>query len=132
MGKIGYLDCPTGIAGDMCLGALIDYGLPWQYLVDSLKSLGIEQEYQLRTEKVIRNGQSATKVHVDLQPEHSVTESPDHHHHYPARHLPAIENLIKFAPLPARVKQWSLAVFNNLAIAEGAVHGIPPKKSPLS
>ncbi|MDJ0568128.1 MAG: nickel pincer cofactor biosynthesis protein LarC [Pleurocapsa sp. MO_192.B19] len=128
MGKIGYLECPTGIAGDMCLGALIDCGLPWQYLVDSLQSLGIEQEYQLRTEQVIRNGQSATKVHVDLQPEHHAAHTSHHHHHYSARHLPEIENLIKSATLPARVKQWSLAVFNNLAIAESAVHGIPPEK----
>ena len=127
MGKIGYLECPTGIAGDMCLGALIDCGLPWQYLVDRLKSLGIEREYKLSTEKVIRNGQSATKVYVDLQLKPKHTHN-DHHHHYPARHLPEIENLIKNANLPARVKQWSLAIFNKLAIAESQVHGIPPEK----
>ncbi|WP_019504664.1 nickel pincer cofactor biosynthesis protein LarC [Pleurocapsa sp. PCC 7319] len=128
MGKIGYLECPTGIAGDMCLGALVDYGLPWQYLVTQLKSLGIESEYQLRTEKVIRNGQSATKVHVDLRPEPEVTDTSHHHSHYPARHLPEIENLIKSATLPDRAKQWSLEVFKQLAIAESAVHGIPPEK----
>lgn len=127
MGKVGYLECPTGIAGDMCLGALIDCGLPWQYLVDRLKSLDIESEYELRTEKVIRNGQSATKVHVDLQLKHKSTHD-DHHHHHSARHLPEIENLIENANLPDRVKQWSLAVFDKLAIAESEVHGIPPEK----
>jgi pyridinium-3,5-bisthiocarboxylic acid mononucleotide nickel chelatase len=45
MVKIGYWECPTGISGDMCLGALIDLGVPWQYLIDNLRSLGIEQEY---------------------------------------------------------------------------------------
>ena len=128
MGKIGYLECPTGIAGDMCLGALVDYGLPWQYLVTQLKSLGIEPEYQLRTEKVIRNGQLATKVHVDLRTEPEVTDTIHNHSHYPARHLPEIENLIKSATLPDRAKQWSLEVFKQLAIAESAVHGIPPEK----
>ncbi|MEM8829493.1 MAG: nickel pincer cofactor biosynthesis protein LarC [Cyanobacteria bacterium P01_G01_bin.19] len=127
MGKIGYLDCPTGIAGDMCLGALIDCGLPWQHLVNSLQKLNIESEYRLRTEKVIRNGQSAMKVYVDLELEKKPTHD-NHHHHYPARHLPEIENLIKNANLPARVKQWSLAIFNQLAIAESQVHGIPPEK----
>lgn len=123
MVKIGYLECPTGIAGDMCLGALIDCGLPWQYLVDNLKTLGLEPEYQLSTETVIRNGQSATKVHVALQHNH------DHnHHHYAARHLPEIENLIKNASLPERVKHWSLSIFQKLAIAESAVHGIPPEE----
>ena len=135
MGKIGYLECPTGIAGDMCLGALIDCGLPWEYLVDSLQQLGIEQEYQLRTEKVIRNEQSATKVYVDLSLSHSSAQSghksthdDHHHHHYRARHLPEIEILIKNAGLSKRVTRWSLAVFNKLAIAEGQVHGIPPEK----
>lgn len=125
MVKIGYLECPTGIAGDMCLGALIDCGLPWQYLVDSLKSLGIEQEYQLRTETVIRNGQSATKVYVNLQQQHDHNSQ---HHHFSARHLPEIENLIQSASLSDRVKHWSLSIFHNLAIAEGKVHGIPPEK----
>ena len=116
---IGYLECPTGIAGDMCLGALVDCGLPWQYLVDGLKCLGIEKEYQLRTETVIRNGQSATKVHVHLTHNH-------YHHH--GRHLPEIERLIKSASVPERVKRWSLEIFQRLAIAESAVHGIPPEQ----
>ena len=129
MGKIGYLECPTGIAGDMCLGALIDAGLPWQYLVDTLGKLGLESEYQLRQERVIRNGQAATKVHVDLQSHHHERDRQGHHHqHHSARHLPEIKNLIKNAALPPRAKEWSLAVFNKLAIAESQVHGIPPEK----
>ena len=123
MVKIAYLECPTGIAGDMCLGALVDCGLPWQYLVDRLESLGIKSEYQLRTETVVRNGQSATKVYVDLTHEHHHS-----HHHHSARHLPEIQSLIENATLPDRVKQWSLDVFQQLAIAESAVHGIPPEK----
>lgn len=125
MVKIGYWECPTGIAGDMCLGALVDCGLPWQYLLDSLKSLGIEAEYQLTTEVVTRNGQSATKVHVNLHQEHHHHDS-EHHHH--PRHLPEIESLIQAASLPERVKRWSLRIFQQLAIAESAVHGIPPEQ----
>jgi pyridinium-3,5-bisthiocarboxylic acid mononucleotide nickel chelatase len=129
MSKIGYLECPTGIAGDMCLGALVDIGVPWQYLIDSLNSLGIEREYQLKSEKVSRNGQLATKVHVDLLKDklHSKTDHHDHHHHA-ARHLPEIEELIKSAVLPERAKNWSLQVFKQLALAEAAVHGITPEK----
>ena len=126
MVKIGYLDCPTGIAGDMCLGALVDCGLPWQYLVDSLKSLGIESEYQLSTEAVIRNGQSATKVHVHLSHKHHHDNRERDHHH--SRHLPEIEQLIKSAPISERAKGWSLEVFHKLAIAESQVHGIPPEQ----
>ena len=125
MVKIGYLECPTGIAGDMCLGALVDCGLPWQYLVDRLQSLGIESEYQLSTETVIRNGQSATKVRVILKHDHHHSE---HHHHDRTRHLPEIKEIIKSAKLTERVKRWSLDIFQTLAIAESAVHGIPPEQ----
>ncbi|WP_421657359.1 nickel pincer cofactor biosynthesis protein LarC [Leptothermofonsia sp. ETS-13] len=66
MTKIAYLECPTGIAGDMCLGALVDAGVPLDYLVETLGCLGISKEYRLQAERVHRNGQQATKVHVDL------------------------------------------------------------------
>ncbi|BAZ44596.1 hypothetical protein NIES4102_16080 [Chondrocystis sp. NIES-4102] len=125
MVRIGYWECPTGISGDMCLGALIDLGLPWQYLIDNLSLLGIDQEYELKTSTVIRNGQAATKFEVNL---HLAPEFTTSDHHYPARHLEEIENLIKSATLPARVKQWSLAIFRQLAEAEGEVHGISPSQ----
>ncbi|HEY9883876.1 MAG TPA: nickel pincer cofactor biosynthesis protein LarC [Thermosynechococcaceae cyanobacterium] len=66
MTKIAYLDCPTGIAGDMCLGALVDAGVPLDYLLAMLGRLGIAKEYHVWAEDVQRNGQRATKVHVDL------------------------------------------------------------------
>jgi pyridinium-3,5-bisthiocarboxylic acid mononucleotide nickel chelatase len=64
--KTAYLECPTGIAGDMCLGALVHAGVPLTYLTEQLGLLGIAHEYKLWSELVQRNGQQATKVHVDL------------------------------------------------------------------
>ncbi|NET90562.1 MAG: nickel pincer cofactor biosynthesis protein LarC [Kamptonema sp. SIO1D9] len=125
MRKVAYLECPTGIAGDMCLGALVDAGVPLDYLVGKLQSLGLEQEYRLRAEKVRRNAQIATKVYVDLLHLHHSADESDHHS---ARHLPEIEALIQAAELPFQAKSWSLQVFRQLAIAEGAVHGISPEK----
>jgi len=125
MKKLAYLECPTGIAGDMCLGAIADVGVPLEYLIEKLLGLGIEQEYKLRAEPVHRNGQLATKVYVDL-------DSDRHHHdvhtHHHERHLPEIEQLITAAKLPPRAEAWSLAVFRQLAKAEGAVHGISPEQ----
>ena len=105
MNKIAYFDCPTGIAGDMCIGALIHAGVPLDYLIEKLNLLGISTEYQLRTELVHRNTQQATKFYVDLaadlslKPENpatdftldpSETESPTfeghHHHHHGEEH----------------------------------------------
>jgi hypothetical protein len=127
MTKLAYLDCPTGIAGDMCLGALVDAGVPLEYLQQQLKGLGIEREYQLSIESVHRNGQLATKFQVDLLGDEHLHHE-EHHTHHRGRHLPEIENLILKANLPPRAEAWSLAVFRQLAIAEGAVHGIAPEK----
>ncbi|RCJ27015.1 TIGR00299 family protein [Nostoc minutum NIES-26] len=122
--KIAYLQCPTGISGDMCLGALVSLGVPEEYLIEKLNNLGIAQEYQLKAELVQRNGQQATKVHVDLVDNHHHHEHSYHH----GRHLPEIEKMILKASLPLQVEAWSLAVFRQLAVAEGAVHGIAPEK----
>ena len=103
MNKIAYFDCPTGIAGDMCIGALVHAGVPLDYLIEKLNLLGISTEYQLRTELVHRNTQQATKFYVDLaadlwlKPKNSATEldpseteSPTfdarHHHHHGEEH----------------------------------------------
>ncbi|RCJ21734.1 TIGR00299 family protein [Nostoc sp. ATCC 43529] len=126
MNKIAYLQCPTGISGDMCLGALVSLGVPVEYLIEKLNGLGIEQEYKLRAELVQRNGQQATKVHVDLVDHHHHHDHEHTHHH--GRHLPEIEQMILKAGLPPRAEAWSLAVFRQLAVAEGAVHGISPEK----
>lgn len=110
----------------MCLGALVSLGVPVEYLIEKLNGLGIEQEYQLTAELVQRNGQQATKVHVDLIDHHHHHDREHTHHH--GRHLPEIEQMILKAGLPPRAEAWSLAVFRRLAVAEGAVHGISPEK----
>lgn len=126
MSRVAYLQCPTGISGDMCLGAVISLGVPVEYLVDKLNGLGIAQEYKLWAELVLRHGQQATQAHVDLLDAHH--HHHEEHNHIHGRHLPEIEKMILQAELPARVEAWSLEIFRQLAIAEGAVHGIAPSK----
>lgn len=90
MKTLAYLDCPTGIAGDMCLGALVHAGVPLAYLQAQLQQLGIQDEFQLRAESVQRNQQAATKVHVKLlrpnhlrkKHSHSHSHSHDHGHQH--------------------------------------------------
>jgi len=153
MGSIAYLDCPTGIAGDMCLGALVSAGVPLEYLRDIVHKLGLDREVKLWTESVYRCGIEATKMHIEIlngkgkelpnyKAEHShdvdhahdadhahATYSHIHetHSHPVHRHLPDIEKIICDAKLPSQVESWSLATFKELAIAEGAVHGIAPE-----
>lgn len=132
MTTIAYLDCPAGIAGDMCLGALVSAGVPLDYLNQILSQLSVDQEVKVWSELVQRHGQEGMKIHVEQidshthhDSEHDVQAEHHHHHH---RHLPEIEQMIQDAKLPQRVEDWSLDVFRKLAIAEGSVHGIPPEQ----
>lgn len=129
LAKIAYFDCPTGIAGDMCVGALIHLGLPLDYLQAQLAKLGIKQEYSLGAIAVQRHHQAATHFQVEVHAQgNSPGNSPGNSQAESHRTLPAIAALIEQADLPPRAAAWSLAVFENLAIAEGAVHGIDPNQ----
>ncbi len=115
--KVAYFDCPTGIAGDMCLGALLHCGLPLEFLQNVLHSLGIAQEVTIVPETVMRQGQAATHLRVTIPPS-------EHHRH---RHLPEILKIIEGSDLEQVVKVNSIKVFQELAEAEGKVHNIPPE-----
>ncbi len=84
MSKVAYFECPTGIAGDMCLAALIDAGVPVDYLLDKLQLLGISGEYRFTTSIVKHHGQAATHVNVELIAEQ---HNHDHPHKYDPGHL---------------------------------------------
>lgn len=124
---IAFLDCPTGISGDMCLGALVDVGVPLSYLQSQLARLQLPEPYQLTAAPVRRNGIAATQATVRLDPP-TLGTAPEMDSFPAARHLPDIEQLIRQAALPARVTDWSLGIFQRLAAAEAAVHQIPPEQ----
>jgi len=60
--KIAYLDCFSGISGDMLLAALVDAGVPFSVLEDAVASLDIGAQLELR--RVNRSGIDAAKVDV--------------------------------------------------------------------
>lgn len=108
--KIAYLDCFSGISGDMTLGALVDAGLDFKLLQRDLAGLALD-EYELYEEKVVKNGISGTKV--------KVLALEGHVH----RHLGDIQEIIDRSSLPIEVKEKSIQVFTRLAEAEAKVHG---------
>jgi pyridinium-3,5-bisthiocarboxylic acid mononucleotide nickel chelatase len=60
--RIAYLDCFSGISGDMFLGALVDAGVSPKLLEDTVAALDIGA--RLEISRVLRGGISATKVDV--------------------------------------------------------------------
>ena len=68
--KIAYLDCISGISGDMMLGALVDAGVKLAGIQAGIDSLGLP-DCRLETEEVKKKGFRATKVNVVHEPEHA-------------------------------------------------------------
>jgi pyridinium-3,5-bisthiocarboxylic acid mononucleotide nickel chelatase len=115
-----YCDCFSGISGDMFLGALVDAGLPLDFLADHLKRLNLAEFKGVTVERVHREALAAVLLKLDIQ-EYDSSSNHDVHDHY--RRLNAIQTLIEISDLPDTVKQISLKIFQKLAEAEAKVHG---------
>jgi uncharacterized protein (TIGR00299 family) protein len=129
--RIGYLECFSGISGDMLLGALVDAGLPFERLEETVAALKIGA--RLTQSRVLRGGLSATKVDVLVEePAHAHPHEHAHggeqHSHAPHRHLATILNIIAEASLTDAVKTRARRAFQMLGEAEAAIHGIDVEK----
>jgi len=110
--KTAYIDCFSGISGDMFLGALIDAGLPFEELKRALNTLPIAH-YSIEAKKETRNGITGTRFVVNQEQE-------AHHSH---RGLREIREMIEKGILSNNVKERSLRVFEAIAVEEGKIHG---------
>jgi uncharacterized protein (TIGR00299 family) protein len=128
--RIGYLDCFSGISGDMFLGALVDAGVPISLLEQTTTALNIGA--RLESRKVVRGGITGTKVDVlapaPAAPAHTHAHEGHTHTHAPHRHLSSILKIIAAAPLSDSVKARSSRAFQLLGEAEAAIHSIPVEK----
>jgi uncharacterized protein (TIGR00299 family) protein len=111
MSQILYLDCHSGISGDMFLGALLDAGLSLDILKQALASLPVTG-YQLSLDQFSDRGLRGSRFTVILTEQNQ-----------PTRRLSDITALLQASTLPARVRETAIAIFHRLAEAEAAVHG---------
>ncbi|HMK45235.1 MAG TPA: nickel pincer cofactor biosynthesis protein LarC [Methanocella sp.] len=109
--RVLYVDCFSGISGDMFLGAMVDMGVGLEALSTGLDRLGIPG-LKVVAMKTARGGIAGTKVDV-LAPD-TMQE----------RHLSDITGIIDGSGLSSRVRKRSRAIFRRLAAAESKVHGI--------
>jgi pyridinium-3,5-bisthiocarboxylic acid mononucleotide nickel chelatase len=109
--KIAYLDCFSGISGDMVLGAWLDLGLPAPLLRRTLKSLALPP-FRLLIHREERGGISGFRVQV-----REGKKTPPH------RSYRDLRRLLDRSSLPPEIKRPALDVLRHLALVEGRIHG---------
>src|SRR5207245_2086511 len=148
--RIAYLDCFSGISGDMFLGALLDAGLPPKLFEETVSALNIRAVVE--TSRANRSGISATKVGVIVKgekdsPRESRAEAPhehahghEHHHreahhrdshahqHPTGRGITEIREIVQHSKISDQAKTTAIAIFERLGAAESKIHNIPIKE----
>ena len=136
--RVLYLDCFSGISGDMFLGLCVDLGLPLSTLKRELGRLRLKG-YSLASRRVLRSGLSGTRVEVRLpaprgsrgtaapQSFHAHAEGrPSHSHGAHAHHrgLKEIRRIVSRSGLSESIRARAMAVFETLVHAESRIHNV--------
>jgi pyridinium-3,5-bisthiocarboxylic acid mononucleotide nickel chelatase len=142
--RIVYLDGFSGISGDMFLGALVDAGVSFELLQQTVAALHIDAALEMS--RVDRNGISAIKIDVlvdgqkDLPREEFWVAEQAHSHdgashghdlaggeepgYSHSRHLGEILKIISAAPISGQARHTASAIFTALGEAEAKVHNV--------
>ena len=108
--RVAYLDCSSGISGDMTLAALIDCGANLSNIQSAMDSMDLGAQVSIAT--VRKRGFRAIKLHV------AAPEDPVH------RDLEQILGCISRARLSPGARRIASRIFERLAKAEACVHGV--------
>lgn len=139
MGKTLYLECYSGISGDMTVAALLDLGVDRSVLDRVLKSLKVSG-FETKISRVVKSGIDACDFDVVLDKEH---ENHDHdmeylhghshehshnhsahaHHHHVHRGMKEIMDILNAAALTDRARATAVRIFTILGEAEAKAHG---------
>ena len=141
MSKTLYLECYSGISGDMTVASLLDLGADREVLKESLKSLPVGG-FRTEITRVKKSGLDACDFSVILEQDNhdhdmeylhgSEKSYTGHHeythsHEYPHEHrgMKEITEIIQKSEMTARAKKMAMRVFGILAQAESKAHGVP-------
>ena len=114
--RIAYLDCASGISGDMTVAALIDAGVDATAIRAGIESLNLPG-VTIHVDEVMRGG---------FRAKHFRVEHPEQHAH---RHLSDIQRIInKSDGLTDDQRDLALRIFGAVAQAEATVHGTTIEK----
>ncbi len=144
MGNTLYLECRSGISGDMTVAALLDLGADQEVLMKALKSLPV-QGFRVEISRVVKAGLDVCDFNVILDQAHENHdhdmeylhghshggEDSEHGHHHEKAHehehrgMPEIRRIIDGAEITDRARTIAVRIFEILAKAEAKAHGVP-------
>lgn len=146
MSKTLYLECNSGISGDMFVAAMLDLGADQHALEHALASIPIHG-YEIKISRVSKSGLDACDFSVLLDAVHENHDhdmeylhghhhdhghhhhhhghDQNHHHHHEHRGLPDILHIIEHTEISDRAKALAVKIFDILAEAESKAHGLP-------
>ena len=139
MKKTMYLECQSGISGDMTVAALLDLGADEEVLKKALSRLPVSG-FQIQISRVKKAGLDVCdfdvlldKVHEnhdhDMEylhghsHEHSHNHSAHAHHHHVHRGMKEIMDILNAAALTDRARATAVRIFTILGEAEAKAHG---------
>ena len=145
--RVLFLDCISGISGDMTVGALCDLGVKPSTFERELSHLDLG-DFHMHFERQQRQAiegvkfsihEGATHRHDQNAPcacgghGHAHSHPHEHEHTHEAEHVHGrshaqIRALIETSDLSPFVKTHALAIFHRVAVAEGKIHGQPPQE----
>ena len=126
--KVLYLDCISGISGDMTVGALGDLGVKPSALEWELSKLDLG-DFHMHFERQKRQNIEGVKfsIHEGATHKHD-HDAHAHDHHEHGRSHAGIRALISGSGLSDFVKKHALGIFQRIADAEGKIHGMPAEE----
>lgn len=153
MGDRYHLDCFSGLAGDMFLGACLDLGMPLSVVEAAVAAMGLPG-VTVEARRAHRGGLAGTRFRVLLEgepvegpdpeervgehahehghahPEHHDQDAPPSHDghshdHRETRNLHEIQAMIEGSSLDPAVRETACNLFVRLGEAEARAHGVP-------
>ena len=131
--NILYFDCSMGAAGDMLSASLLELFPDRDAVVAELNALGIPR-VRFTAENAVKCGVTGTHMHVTVDGVEEGDELPRHDHYHDHEHghehhhayssMTDIEGIVSGLALPEAVRADILSVYQSIARAESAVHGV--------
>ena len=119
-----FFDCTMGAAGDMLSASLLELFDDRDAVLAELNALGIPG-VRYAGEESVKGGVKGTHLAVTVHGQEEDEHLHDHDHHHPHATPTDIRAIVEALSLPEEVRADVLAVYESIARAESAVHGVP-------